>query len=118
MIGLPLTSIAPELGVSSPAIMFITVDLPQPEGPTTQMNSPGQTSRVTSDTARVRWPVRGATKYLKTFLSRSLGVAVPSMAQCLQGIRRCSARRNNRSIRSATTPTTIMHTTMPLRSIE
>ncbi|MNG21118.1 hypothetical protein D3C84_1054490 [compost metagenome] len=34
------TSIAPPLMLSSPAMQFIRVDLPQPEGPTRIRNSP------------------------------------------------------------------------------
>src|SRR3954452_7152314 len=36
--------IVPALGASSPAIMFSSVDLPQPEGPTRIRNSPASTS--------------------------------------------------------------------------
>src|ERR1700759_70675 len=63
----------PLLGVSSPAIMFMTVDLPQPDGPTTQMNSPVSMARVTPVTASVRLPVRGATNSLATSCNRSFG---------------------------------------------
>src|SRR5690242_11248947 len=51
----------------------MTVDLPHPEGPTTQMNSPASTSRFTPVTASVRLPVRGATNSLTTSFSRSFG---------------------------------------------
>src|SRR6476646_5630856 len=35
----------PEVGSSIPAIMFMVVDLPQPEGPSSAMNSPSSTVR-------------------------------------------------------------------------
>jgi hypothetical protein len=37
---------SPDVGVSSPAIIFIVVVLPQPEGPSSAVNSPLGTSRV------------------------------------------------------------------------
>ncbi len=36
----PLIAISPEVISSSPAIMLSSVDLPQPEGPTSTRNSP------------------------------------------------------------------------------
>ena len=36
----PLITISPEVMSSSPAIMFSSVDLPQPDGPTSTRNSP------------------------------------------------------------------------------
>ena len=118
---LPSASIDPDVGVSSPATRFITVDLPHPEGPTMQTNSPVSISRLTPVTAVVSWPVRGATNSFSTFVRRSFGVRLEGasavfMAYCLQGMSRRSATRNKRSIRSATTPTTIMQTTIAFRS--
>ena len=43
----PAIAISPEVIVSSPAIMASSVDFPQPDGPTSTMNSPGSTSRST-----------------------------------------------------------------------
>jgi len=43
----PAISISPSVMVSSPATMRSSVDLPQPDGPTTTMNSPSATSRST-----------------------------------------------------------------------
>ncbi len=40
LISAPSTSIAPPLMSSSPAMQFIRVDLPQPDGPTRIRNSP------------------------------------------------------------------------------
>ena len=39
--------ILPELSISSPAIMRKSVDLPQPDGPTSTTNSPSATSMLT-----------------------------------------------------------------------
>ena len=53
----PVTSrppmwIVPAVDSSIPAISLSSVDLPQPDGPTSTMNSPSWTSSVTSSTAR------------------------------------------------------------------
>ena len=42
---LPSMRISPSLALSSPAIMASSVDLPQPDGPTSAMNSPVCASR-------------------------------------------------------------------------
>jgi hypothetical protein len=39
-------SIAPDDGASRPAMIWSSVDLPQPDGPSRIRNSPGATSRV------------------------------------------------------------------------
>ena len=44
--------IVPAVVSSIPAISFSSVDFPQPDGPTSTMNSPSRTSSVTSSTAR------------------------------------------------------------------
>ena len=44
-----MESVPPEM-VSSPAIMRSVVDLPQPEGPSSTMNSPSSMVRSTSST--------------------------------------------------------------------
>src|ERR1700722_1211018 len=43
---LPSMRISPSLAVSSPAIIANSVDLPQPDGPTSAMNSPVCASRL------------------------------------------------------------------------
>src|ERR1700682_3746415 len=48
---LPLTRISPASGSRKPAIMRSAVDLPQPEGPRRQMNSPSLTSSEKPSTA-------------------------------------------------------------------
>src|SRR5690348_1451963 len=45
--GAPSTVTVPASGVSKPATMFNSVDLPQPDGPTMATNSPSATSRPT-----------------------------------------------------------------------
>src|SRR5699024_7461111 len=50
----PSTNAAPPVGSSRPARMFIRVDFPQPEGPTTVMNSFSSTFRLTSPSASKR----------------------------------------------------------------
>ncbi len=45
-IGWPSTEIEPEVGLSKPAIILSSVVLPQPEGPSSEKNSP---SRMVSD---------------------------------------------------------------------
>ena len=42
----------PEVTFSSPAIIRSSVDLPQPDGPTSTTNSPASTASETSSTAR------------------------------------------------------------------
>ncbi len=47
-ITLPSIAIVPAVIGSRPAIMRSTEDLPQPEGPSSTMNSPSATARLTS----------------------------------------------------------------------
>ena len=50
---LPATATVPSVGGQRPVTRRINVDLPQPEGPTTAMNSPSATSRLVPRSARV-----------------------------------------------------------------
>src|SRR5215510_738004 len=50
---IPATCVLPSAGVRSPAMTFSIVDLPQPEGPTMETNSPSFTVRLTRSRARV-----------------------------------------------------------------
>ena len=43
----PPIAISPALAISSPAMIASSVDLPQPEGPTSTVNSPSSMSRLT-----------------------------------------------------------------------
>src|SRR5580704_13328022 len=57
-IGLPAMVALPPVGASSPARMRSSVVLPQPLGPTTEMNSPSATDRLTLDSATTPSPER------------------------------------------------------------
>src|SRR5215467_1397865 len=50
---IPATCVLPSAGVRRPAMTFSIVDLPQPEGPTIETNSPSLTVRLTRSRARV-----------------------------------------------------------------
>jgi len=52
---LPIWMVPPSASWS-PARIFSTVVLPQPDGPTSEISSPSLTSMVTSETARNSWP--------------------------------------------------------------
>ena len=47
----PATMTEPRRGNCNPVASFITVDLPQPDGPTMATNSPSPTVRLRSSTA-------------------------------------------------------------------
>src|ERR1700722_19400874 len=48
--GVPSMRMTPESGCVNPTIMFMSVVLPHPEGPTMATNSPSPTSKLTSST--------------------------------------------------------------------
>src|SRR5215470_19931537 len=50
---IPATCVLPSAGVRRPAMTLSIVDLPQPEGPTMETNSPSLTVRLTRSRARV-----------------------------------------------------------------
>src|SRR5581483_4178940 len=52
-IGLPLTCTSPDVGSSKPAMMRNSVDLPQPEAPIMQTNSPSRIARSTRASASI-----------------------------------------------------------------
>src|SRR5690349_22898211 len=56
--GAPSSSTRPVVGVSSPATMRSSVDLPQPEGPSRQMKSLSATVSDVGSSARVGGPPR------------------------------------------------------------
>jgi len=58
MMSAPLSWIMPVVGVSNPAIMRRIVVLPQPDGPSNAMNSPGVTDSSTLLTAAAHPPRR------------------------------------------------------------
>ena len=51
VMGLPSSIASPSVGLTKPATMLSRVDLPQPEGPISETNSPGWTLSETSLTA-------------------------------------------------------------------
>src|SRR3954453_23949770 len=65
---------SPEVGSSRPAMRRRAVDLPQPEGPTNEKNSPSLTSRVRSSTA-ARLP-----NFLVTCCKTTLAMSSPLCA--------------------------------------
>ena len=54
-IGLPHISASPLLGGSKPAMIRSRVDLPQPEAPIRQTNSPLRIDRLAPDSAWIVW---------------------------------------------------------------
>src|SRR4051794_38402876 len=54
--GSPASETSPSVGVSSPATMFRSVDLPQPDGPITATNSAGVIEKSTPRSARTGAP--------------------------------------------------------------
>lgn len=50
--GWPPMVMRPRLGILSPVVSFMKVDLPQPDGPTMAMNSPSSTCSEMSSTAK------------------------------------------------------------------
>src|SRR5499427_3260285 len=55
VIGAPASRITPSTGCMKPAIALSSVDLPQPEGPSTTKRSPAKTSNPTRQVAVTRW---------------------------------------------------------------
>src|ERR1700761_3572113 len=81
--GSPPTVTWPSSASRAPATMRSRVDLPQPDGPSRQTNSPARTSRSTPDRATVRRPRRRnvlATDWMRTSapVTCVLAVAVPA----------------------------------------
>src|SRR5882672_7914176 len=76
----PSSRIEPLAGSTSPAIPFSSVDLPQPDGPSSTRNSPPATSSDTSSTMRV--PPRAI---------ESLRIVSDAMRSALQGAGRDAA---------------------------
>src|SRR3954452_18021727 len=72
--GLPHISSSPSLGVSKPPTMRSSVDLPQPEGPIRQTNSPFSIRSVASDRAAMLSLPKA--KRLVTFRTSRIGSIV------------------------------------------
>ena len=87
--GWPPIRISPAAGAKKPAMVLSSVDLPQPEGPTSTMNSPSRISRLIPSIA-----LRGASGR-RSILSRA-EVVRPALGSC--------TKRPTPSGRSAATP--------------
>src|SRR5580693_3662820 len=70
-IGLPHISASPEEGCSKPAMMRSKVDLPQPDAPIRQMNSPLAIDRLAPLSAVIVWSC--SLKILETSLISTMG---------------------------------------------
>src|SRR5713101_3571560 len=77
-IGLPHINASPRVVCSKPATMRSSVDLPQPEAPIRQTNSPLRTRRLASRSASMRSPC--SSNCLETALSSTIGVVMSRMA--------------------------------------
>src|SRR3569833_787323 len=69
--GTPSMTTAPDSGRTNPAIMFMSVDFSQPEGPTTATNSPSPTVKLTLSP-----PGSGPLSERKLFLSPRTSILV------------------------------------------
>src|SRR5919198_5433293 len=69
---LPSMAMVPLSGIRKPAMRLRSVVLPQPEGPSSVINSPRRTSTDASDTAMVS-PKRLLTSFTRTAMSVPLG---------------------------------------------
>src|SRR4051812_40867530 len=76
-IGMPHISTSPEVAASKPAAMRNSVDLPQPEAPIRQMNSPFLTRRLAPRSAGIDRPF--CAKVLPTFFSSRMGTVASAM---------------------------------------
>src|SRR5882724_11603358 len=76
-IGLPHISASPDEGCSKPAMIRSSVDLPQPEAPIRQTNSPLAIARLASDRAWIVWS--WSWKCLDTRWMSTMGVDASAM---------------------------------------
>src|SRR6266436_2287594 len=74
----PATVNDPEVCLSIPPMLASSVDLPQPEGPSRQTNSP---LRISSDTLSSACTFCDASRPAKTFDTRSIAMAVGAVAR-------------------------------------
>src|SRR5882724_625517 len=73
----PATVTNPEVCLSIPPMLASSVDLPQPEGPSRQTNSP---LRMSSETLSSAWTFCEASRPAKTIDTRSIAIAVAAAA--------------------------------------
>src|SRR5262245_21808145 len=81
--GTPSMTTDPASGATKPAMMFISVVLPQPDGPTIATNSPSRTLKLTSATTGRR-PWSDAKLFCTERTSILVRIAPPDPADCLQ----------------------------------
>src|ERR1700730_15718113 len=83
-IGLPHISASPEDVCSKPAMMRSRVDLPQPDAPIRQTNSPLAIDRLVSERAWIVWSCRWktfASRFISTMGRAASGMVVGTPAQ-------------------------------------
>src|SRR4030081_2965332 len=76
-IGTPHITTSPRVAVSKPAAMRNSVDLPQPDAPIRQMNSPFLTRRLAPRNASIDRPF--CEKILPTFFISRIGIVASAM---------------------------------------
>src|SRR5260370_27705122 len=76
-LGLPHTGASREEGCSNPAMIRSRVDLPQPDAPIRQTNSPLRIERLASDRAWIVWAC--SWKTFETRLISTMGAAASAM---------------------------------------
>src|SRR6266481_4494291 len=82
-IGLPHINASPEVGCSKPAMMRSNVDLPQPEAPIRQMNSPLAIARLAPASALIVWSC--SWKFLETPLISTICTLASAIVALFHG---------------------------------
>src|SRR5437773_1953187 len=77
---MPATCVLPSAGARRPAMTLSMVDLPQPDGPTMETNSPSLTARLTRSRARVA-PKAMLRPETETFCGTARPLLVPEMLE-------------------------------------
>src|SRR5579862_5675855 len=94
--GAPSMRIDPESGLMKPTIMFISVVLPHPDGPTIATNSPSPTLRLTSSTTARAPPLEA--KLLRMPLTSILARITPAdRLQALEQSHEAVQRQSNQA---------------------
>src|SRR5258708_2287474 len=107
-IGLPHIKASPDVGCSKPAMIRSSVDLPQPDAPIRQTDSPLWTARFASLSAWIVWSCNWKT--LETPFSSTIGVVASAMmvgAPAQQAV----ADRNHHAVGQVTGDTDDDHAT-------
>src|SRR5215470_7459509 len=80
LLPMPATCVLPSAGGRSPAMTLSMVDLPQPDGPTMETNSPSLTVRLTRSSARVA-PNAMLRPETETFWGTGCSLLVPEVLE-------------------------------------